>query len=87
MTGYADGQRELREKQQAEQVEQAEPVAIPGAIPMAGVAAWSASMPERAGALERARERQQASGAQERSADDKAPSRAAQAEPVKRGNK
>jgi hypothetical protein len=52
MTGWDDGQRELREKQQAE------PVAIPGAIPMAEVAARSRAMPERAAALEAARERQ-----------------------------
>jgi hypothetical protein len=38
-------------------LEQAEPVASPGAIPMAEVAARSASMPERADALERARKR------------------------------
>jgi hypothetical protein len=37
--------------------QQAEPVAIPGAIPMAEVAARSRAMPERADALERARER------------------------------
>jgi len=36
--------------------EQAEPVAIPGAIPMSQVAARSRSMPERAAALEAARE-------------------------------
>lgn len=36
---------------------QAEPVAIPGAIPMSEVAARSRAMPERADALERARER------------------------------
>ena len=36
---------------------QAEPVAIPGAIPMSEVAARSRAMPERAEALERARER------------------------------
>jgi hypothetical protein len=37
--------------------QQAEPVAIPGAIPMAEVAARSRAMPERADALEAARER------------------------------
>jgi hypothetical protein len=36
---------------------QAEPVAIPGAIPMSEIAARSRAMPERAAALERARER------------------------------
>jgi hypothetical protein len=39
------------------QPQQAEPVVIPGAIPMSEIAARSQSMPERAEALERARKR------------------------------
>jgi hypothetical protein len=46
---------------QAKPVKQAEPVAIPGAIPMSEITARSRSMPERADALEAARKRGRAS--------------------------
>jgi hypothetical protein len=47
---HREGERQYAKKQ-------GEPVVIPGAIPMTEVAARSASMPERAGALGRARKR------------------------------